>query len=1334
MKVGVTLRPRVPARIARLMLPTPMKLPSPLAATFFIGVALSVPFPAAADAPLPPELETEQILNVNKEAPHATLMPYGNLAEALAAKRRDSTFARSLNGDWRFHWVPRPEQRPVDFYKPDYDVNAWKTIPVPSCWQMQGYGVPIYTNFTYPFKSDQPRVMGEPPHDWTAYEERDAVGSYRRDFEVPAEWNGRRVFVTFDGVDSNLLLWVNGQRVGYSTNSRAPAEFELTKYLKPGSNVLAAEVYRFCAGSYLEDQDMWRMSGIFRNVTLWSAPAVHIRDFSVQPDLDASYRDGTVQVVAKIKNYGEQPAPARTLKYHLYDRAGQPVANGAASGEVPALAPGEESTVALQVAVADPLKWSAEIPNLYTSVLSLDQPAGIAAPEILSCRTGFRKIETKGDLFCLNGVPIKLLGFNRHENEAETGHAVTEADMRRDIRLLKGCNSNHVRTCHYQDDPRWYELCDEYGLYLVAEANLESHGSGWDAPNSLSYHPEWLKAHVQREVDNVESQKNHASAVIWSLGNESGGGPNFDVALATVKKLDPTRPVQYEGFQHGGGPNTRGDLISQMYTSPDAMNSALGKHEWPKPFYLCEFAHAMNNSLGGLTEYLDAINKHPGSMGGAIWEWQDQALWNRRDPAHPFLAYGGGFGDKPTDTVFILKGGGVFTDRTRNPKYFEVKHGYQWIKTAARDLAKGELTVQNKYAFTPLSEFLAEWTVTRDGQEVAHGDLPLPEVAPGGSAPLDVPLPAEVLAQPGEYFLHVGYRFKEKPAWAGPETEEEIATDQFPLPRPADAAVAAAPAHPGAETTPIQVSDDAARITISGGTGATRFHAVFDRAAGGLTGLSYGDTPMIVPATDGLALYAYRAPHLNDDKWLAGTWKTAGLDHLVMRPSSVEVLPPQADGTVQVRISGFAEGSQDFGFSQVTDYAVSRDGSINVRASVLPHGRRILLPRLGMRVQFDPALDHLTYEARGPQENYPDRELGAEIGRYASTVREQLTPYVRPMECGNHGDARWCALTRGPQGPGVRVDFVLPDECGANGTQPVGGFSFSALPYTDEVLAKANYAKDLPPSVSTVLCLAAKTLGVGSASCGPATFDAYRIYAEPTVFSYRLSPLPGGGAIPGRSAAESAATVPPVLVQQDASGLVTLGHGPAGSKVSYALADEPFQPYTAPFAAPGGSRLRVQATLTGALPFAGEFTLNKVSDRSQWKVTASSFQPGEGDPGHVLDGSSATFWHSQYSPMVPGPHFLIIDTGRMSRITGLKYTGRQDGDNGHVDRYEVYLSADGQAWGAPVASGRFENNSDEQIATWPKSAPARYVKFVPVSEAHGREFASAAELDLLFAE
>lgn len=1272
-------------------------------------LALSARLCLAADAPLPPEIENEQTLNINKELPHSTLVPYATLAQALAANRETSPFARSLNGDWRFHWVPRPEQRPVDFYKPTYDASGWKTIPVPSCWEMHGYGVPEYTNFTYPFKNDPPHVMSEPPRDWTAYVDRNPVGSYLRDFEVPADWNGRRIFVKFDGVDSNLYLWINGQRVGYSTNSRAAAEFDITKYLKPGKNLLAAEVYRFCAGSYLEDQDMWRMSGIFRNVTLWSAPTVHVRDFSVQPDLDAQSRDGTLRVTAKVKNYADRPAAAQALNFQLYDAAGQAVSASAASVPVPALGAGEEKTFTLQVPAANPLKWSAEVPSLYTSVLSLAPAAGAPA-EILSCRTGFRKVEIKDGIFCLNGVPIKLLGFNRHENEAETGHYVTEENMVRDIKLLKGCNSNHVRTCHYQDDPRWYELCDEYGLYLVAEANLESHGSGFDAAGSLSYKPSWEKAHVQRQIDNVENNKNHSSVLIWSLGNESGDGPNFAAASRAVKALDSTRLIHYQGNSNDA------NMESQMYTSPSESAGWIKGHPGDKPFYLCEYAHAMSNSLGGLKEYLAVFDENPRAIGGAIWEWQDQAIWNRRDPARPFLAYGGGFGDRPNDDVFILKGGGVFADRTKNPKYFEVKHGYQWISTTARDLPKGGLTVRNKYAFTPLSQLRGAWTVTRDGQEVARGELTLPEIAPGASGPVDVPLPQDVLALPGEYFLHVGYRFKETPAWAEPEVE--LATDQFPL---GSQPLAAAPG--AGKDGALQVKDDASRITVSGASGGAPFRVVFDRAGGVIAELVYGNASLITPQTGGLALHAYRAPHQKDDMWAAKSWKSAGLDRLTMHPSAIEIVQGLPDGAVQIQISGMVEGQGGFGFAEAANYTVNRDGAVDVRVSLLPKGRRIVLPRLGMRVQLNPALDQVTYVARGPQENYSDRETGAEIARYTSTVLEQWTPYVRPMECGNHGDARWVALTRGPQGPGLRVDFVPPPSPGIP-----GGCAFSTLPYTDEQLEVAAYAHDLPPSSSTVLCLAAKTLGVGSAGCGPAPFAPYRIYSDPAVFAFRLTPLPGGVA-PARALAGIAPAVPPILVQQDSQGQVSLANAPAGVAVSYAVGAGPFVPYAKPFAAPSGSRLRVRGVQAGALPFAGEFVTNRVSDHSQWKVTASSFQAGEGDPEHAIDGDTDTFWHTRYTPPAAGPHFLVIDTGKMSKVSGLTYIGRGDGDNGRVNDYEISLSADGRTWGKPVAQGHFQNEADAQTVTWP-AAQARYVKFAVLSEVHDRAFATAAELDL----
>jgi beta-galactosidase len=406
-----------------------------------------------AQAPLPPEIEDPECLGVNKEPAHTTLMPYGNLKEAVAAKRHASSFCQSLNGMWKFNWVPHPAQRPIDFYKPEFDVRSWKEIPVPSCWQLLGYGTPYYRNLGYTFQKDWPHVLSEPPKNYTYYNERDPVGSYRREFEVPASWVGRRIFISFDGVDSAFYLWLNGEKVGYSVNSRNAAEFDLTKYLKPGKNLVALEVYRYSAGSYLEDQDMWRLSGIFRNVMLWSAPQVHIRDFAVRTELDAQYQDATLQVSATVRNYGDQAAPARKLAVALFSADGKPVARAEAGIDVPALGPGEEKSVMGNIPVAKPAKWTAETPNLYTTVLTLTSGK---EGEIISTRTGFRKVEIKGRVFTINGVPVKLKGANRHENWPDTGHYISEERMIRDLEVLKQGNCNHVRTCHYSDDPRWY--------------------------------------------------------------------------------------------------------------------------------------------------------------------------------------------------------------------------------------------------------------------------------------------------------------------------------------------------------------------------------------------------------------------------------------------------------------------------------------------------------------------------------------------------------------------------------------------------------------------------------------------------------------------------------------------------------------------------------------------------------------------------------------------------------------------------------------------------------------------------------------------------------------
>jgi len=1052
-------------------------------------------------ASIPPEIENEAIQGINKEPPHATLMPYATVDQALAANRLSSPFCKLLNGQWKFNWVPHPAQRPVDFWKPEFDVSSWKEIPVPSNWQLHGYGTPYYRNNGYTFQRDWPRVLSEPPKNYTAYSERDPVGSYRHTFDLPADWNGRRIFITFDGVDSAFFLWINGQKVGYSVNSRCPAEFDITKYVKPGKNVLAAEVYRYCAGSYLEDQDMWRLSGIFRNVYLWSAPPEHIRDFTVKTDLDAKYRDAELNVIAKVRNYSDKPAPKNSLSLVLYNADGKPVSGAAAEATVPELKPGEEKEIKLTAKAVKPDKWTAETPNLYTTVLKLGD-------EVISTRTGFRKVEIKGRVFLINGVPVKLKGANRHENWPDTGHYVSDEQMIEDLKLLKGCNSNHVRTCHYTDDPRWYELCDQWGIYLVAEANVESHGYY----GVLDREPRYRKAIVTRNVENVASKKNHASVVIWSLGNECGGGDNFAAAVKAVKEIDDTRPVHYEAF--GIDNNNPADIDSQMYP-PVAGLEQIGKSDRKKPFYLCEYAHAMNNSMGSIGDYNDVFDAYEGLMGGAIWEWQDQALWNLRDPKNPHLVYGGGFGEVPNDYYFICKGV-VFADRSLTPKYPEVKRAYQWIGLAADDLAAGKLKVRNKYQFINLNRFDINWTISEDGVVIDRGRLPGLDLAPLSEGALTVPL-KKIQPRPGaEYYLRLAFVLSKDELWA--KAGDEVAAGQFLLPLSAKSASAPKPS----DLQALDVQKNDKQVVIVG----KDFRVAFDCADGTIAELSYGGKPVLTPGW-GPRLHVWRAPHRNDDMWAAGDWSSRGLDALKLRASSVDVVNV-APGVVQVAVNAAAEGKDGTGFDQQIIYTVCGDGSIAVDQAIDARGEHFVVARMGVRMFPDAKLERFTWLGRGPMENYSDRKRGSDIGLYSSTVKEQLTPYVRPMECGNHEDVRWAALT-GDDGAGLM----------AVGTS--GQFQASALPYSDEILDKAEYAYQLPASTGPVFCFSARTLGVGSAACGPRPLDQYLIYSDPIVFSYVLRPVPAGTKDLGELARQPApARVAPVAIKREAGGKISL--------------------------------------------------------------------------------------------------------------------------------------------------------------------------------------------------
>ena len=1028
-------------------------------------------------AGVPSEIENPECLGINKLPAHAVLMPYANLKEALAGKRHASTYARSLNGIWKFNWVAWPQSRPADFYKDDFDVSTWKDIEVPSNWQIKGYGTPFYRNIGYTFQKDFPKVMSAPPLNYTSHKERNPVGSYKRNFTVPDDWKGGRIFITFDGVDAGFFLWVNGKKVGYSVNSRNAAEFDLTKYVKAGPNSIAVEVYQYTSGSYLEDQDMWRLSGIFRNVTLWRAPIQHIRDFFIKTDLDDNYQNAVAKISARVINYADKKMAAQDLVATLY-KGDKEIASSKVA--VSGLQGGEEKAVNLEIPVSKPEKWTAETPSLYKCVLKLEGKNGTT--ELLSQRIGFREIAIKGRIFTINGVPIKLKGVNRHENWPEVGHAVKEAQMIRDIEVIKQGNCNHVRTSHYPNDPRWYELCDEYGLYVLSEANVECHG----LMDRFNDEPLMKAAIIDRNVSHIEYFKNYPSVIIWSLGNECGtGGGNFRAALATVKALDNTRPTHYEGFSRDK--TNPADLDSKMYApiipyeNPSWKQKLLRSVELTaadtsltKPYYLCEFAHAMFNSMGSLKEYGDLFDKYPSILGGAIWEFQDQGIYNRRNPNKPILAFGGGFGEFPNDHYFIHKGV-VDSERKPKPHYPEMKQVFQWIGVQAVDLSKGQIAIRNKYQFINLDSFDAGWEVSKDGERIASGAIDIRGIDPSTQKLFKVPFSFENLSPGSVYHLRLSFKLNQDEQWA--KKGYEIAWQQFELPV-VEAAIKQISSIPA-----LKIKEKDNLLTISGKS----FGVVFNKTKGTLIRLNNNGENLL--KQDGSpALHLWRAPHQQDDLYANKDWNEFGLKQLNWERDLFKVQKVSAS-MVKITVGLKASGKNDLKIDHQLTYTITGDGNIKIENEVNTSKPDLVLARMGIRMILDKKYDQFTYFGRGPMENYADRKAGSDVGIYKSTVAEQLTPYEKPMECGNHEDVRWANL-ESTKGTGLKVSGAL--------------FQVSALPYTDEQMEPVEYRIDLPQSDASVLVISHKTLGVGSNSCGPKPLPQYTVKAGPANFTFNI--------------------------------------------------------------------------------------------------------------------------------------------------------------------------------------------------------------------------------------
>ena len=1006
--------------------------------------------------------ENERIYAINKEEGRATFIPFANSEEMKADPAYTRPWERTrssryllLNGNWKFNWVKQPSERPVDFYKTSYDVSGWKEIPVPSNWEMHGYGTPIYTNITYPIRNNPPFIQGQ--RGYTVEKEPNAVGSYRREFALPADWKDKEVFIHFDGIYSAAYVWINGKKVGYSQGSSNDAEFRITPYVKAGNNTVAVEVYRWCDGSFLEDQDMFRLSGIHRDVYLVASPKVRLRDIHLTSQISDRLDKAELKVKTDVHNYGKKVQEA-AVRVSLLNPEGKPVS----SFTIPAgkITGGQENVCEGTTTIRDPRLWSAETPSLYTVQLELLDAAGNVL-EATSQQYGFRKIEIRNNKVYINNALILFKGANRHDIHPQFGKAVPVESMIEDILLFKRFNLNTIRTSHYPNDPKMYALYDYYGLYVMDEADIECHGN-----MSLSNRESWEGAYVDRMVRMVERDKNHPSVIFWSMGNESGGGRNFEATYRAAKAIDG-RYIHYEGM------NDVADMDSRMYPSIESM---IEQDEQPrhKPYFLCEYAHAMGNAIGNLEEYWDYIEYHSKRMiGGCIWDWVDQGINMPGQPADHYY-FGGSFGDRPNDHDFCCNGI-VTADRQVTPKLWEVKKVYQYITLEPN--AENSIGVRNRYAFLNLHDFNLRYVILKDGVPVAEEEFSLPDGKPGEHRAVQIPY-SRYLTPEGEYYLNLEVKLKEDCVWA--KAGHIVATEQLLLQKSPNTGLQPVAVSASSKESLFKVVEEEKRYLFFRSPGV---EITFDKKEGKLTGVRYHGDNML-HLREGWSLNTFRFINNDVRKWqdtqtevISFDWKWSGDNQSAI----VTIQLQETVGNVKVpytltyRLYGNGEIDGDASFTTNDDFN---------------------LPRLSLQAFFNPSLEQLEWYGRGPIENYRDRKNAAYFGKYQSAVNDMKESYARSQTMGGRCDTRWLTLTN-KAGKGIKITAA-------------DTFDFSALHYTDKDLFEIKYGHALPDiyRAEVVLNLDCIQRGLGNASCGPGPRPAYEIQKN-TVYKYafRMSPF-----------------------------------------------------------------------------------------------------------------------------------------------------------------------------------------------------------------------------------
>ena len=1001
------------------------------------------------------EWRNPEINAVNRAPMHTNYFAFENADAAKKANKKQSTNYMTLNGTWKFNWVKDADSRPTDFWKTGFNDKGWDDLQVPAVWELNGYGDPIYVNVGYAWRN---QFQNNPPEVPT---ENNHVGSYRREIVVPASWNGKDIIAHFGSVTSNMYLWVNGRYVGYSEDSKLEAEFDLTPYLKPGQkNLIAFQVFRWCDGSYLEDQDFFRYSGVGRDCYLYARNKKRIQDIRVTPDLGAAYQNGSLAINLDLKGSGK-------VDLELVDAQGKQVATATAN---------KSGLVTMNV--ENPKKWSAETPYLYTLRASMQ-----GSNEVIPVKVGFRKIELKGDQILVNGKAVLFKGADRHEMDPDGGYVVSPERMLQDIQIMKQFNLNAVRTCHYPDDNLWYDLCDQYGIYVVAEANIESHGMGY-GEKTLAKNPSYKKAHLERNQRNVQRGFNHPSIIFWSLGNEAGDGPNFEQCYQWIKAEDPSRACQYEQARQ----KDHTDIFCPMYYGYEGMEKYGQRTDATKPLIQCEYAHAMGNSQGGFKEYWDLIRKYPNLQGGFIWDFVDQSCrWKGKDGVMIY-AYGGDFNRFDASDNNFCDNGLISPDRVPNPHMYEVGYFYQNIWTTPADLSKGEVNVFNENFFRDLSAYYMEWQVLKDGKIIRTGRVDDLKIAPQETAKITLNIGKTCTCK--EWLLNVSYKLKNREGLL--PAGFTVAKNQLTL----NDYKAPSMDLKNVETTNVatvvpQIIDNQYHYLIVKGN---NFVAEFNKQNGYLSKYAVDGTEML---KEGAALTPnfWRAPTDNDmgaglqNKYAA--WKNPGLK-LVSLNSKTE--------NDQIVVNAEYD-MKNVSAKLYLTYVINNEGAIKVTQKMTADKNATVSPmfRFGMQMQMPKCFETVEYYGRGPVENYSDRNHSTDLGIYRQSVNEQFYSYIRPQETGTKTDIRWWKQLN----------------AGGNGLKVVGDapFSASALHYTicsldDGEQKDQRHSPEVQKADLTNLIIDKAQMGLGCVnSWGALPLPQYMLPYGDYEFTFILTPV-----------------------------------------------------------------------------------------------------------------------------------------------------------------------------------------------------------------------------------